>query len=160
MVRKGNPHGVKGLADLLQPDLKVGLGDPKSCAVGSVSKKVLEKNGLWEKLEQSGNLKFLSSTAPELGNHIKFGTIDAALNWDAVASWYEDKADVIPIPAQQNLTSACPLGVLKLPKSQQQDLSRQFLEFVAVEGQSIFQKHHYTVDPAKPSYSETRAEVG
>jgi molybdate transport system substrate-binding protein len=154
MVQKGNPRGVRKLTDLLKPGLKVGLGDPKSCALGSVTKKVLEKNGLWDRLERSRNLTFLASTAPELGNHIKFGTLDAAINWDAVASWYEDRADVVPIPAQQNVVSACPIGVLKLAKSQQPELARQFLEFVATEGQEIFRKHHYTVDPKEPSYPE------
>lgn len=159
MVQKGNPWGIRGLTDLLKPGLKVGLGDPQSCAAGSVAKKVLEKNGLWDRLEKSRNLTFLASTAPELGNHIKFGTIDAAINWDAVASWYEDKADVIPIPAQQNIVSACPIGVLKLEKSQQPELARQFLEFVATEGREVFRKHHYTVDPEHPSYPETLLSI-
>lgn len=149
LVQKGNPKHLRSLADLARPGLRLALGDPKTCAVGKVADQILEKNGL--KKAVSPNIKTYTITAPELGNAIKLGAVDATINWDAVAAWCGEDVTVVPIPPEQNVTSACPLGVLKW--SQQPELARKFLEFVTTEGRRIFEKHHYTMDLSRPVYA-------
>jgi len=149
LVQKGNPKNIQSLADLAQPGLRLALGDPKTCAVGKIADQILEKNGL--KKAVSGNIKTYTITAPELGNAIKLGSVDATINWDAVAAWCGEDVTVIPIPPEQNVTSACPLGILKW--SQHPALAQKFLDFVASEGRRVFEKHHYTLDLSRPVYA-------
>jgi molybdate transport system substrate-binding protein len=46
-VPKDNPRGIHSLEDLTKPSVRVVLGDPKAAAIGKVSRKIFEKNGLW-----------------------------------------------------------------------------------------------------------------
>jgi molybdate transport system substrate-binding protein len=149
MVAKGNPHKIVALRDLTRPGLKVGVGEPRSCAIGKTTAELLDKHKLDKGL--GGNIVVRTGTAPELGNALKLGSIDAAVNWDAVAAWYEDACDVIPIPEPENILVECPLGVLKFSKSAR--MAGQFLEFAAGEnGRAILHEKRYTTDLKQPVY--------
>lgn len=149
MTRKGNPKHIRTLADLAQPGLRVGIGEAKSCAIGSVTERLLQKNGLLSKVEP--NVVLRTPMAPELGNAIKLASIDACINWDAVAAWFADSADVIPIPEDQNLSTPITAGVLKFAK--QREAARQFVEYLAGEsGQAVFEQARYTIDLSKPVF--------
>jgi len=151
MVRNGNPKGIHSLADLAQPGIRVGLGEAKSCAVGKTTAELLRKH----KLEKSvgKNVVVYMGTAPELGNALKLGSIDAAINWDAVAAWYEDACDVVTLPRKRNVIVECPLGVLTFSKANR--MSMEFLNFAAGEkGRQLFRKENYTVDLSRPIYPE------
>lgn len=147
MVRKGNPRKIQGLRDLLQPGLKLGLGDPRACAVGRQTKKVMEKNGIdWAAVEK--NTVFRSMTVNELGLQIQAGSVDAVIVWDAVAVQYERYGDAVPIPLEQNEVSLVNAGVLTFSK--ERDRARNFVEFLASDrGREVFRKHRYRVDPPK-----------
>jgi len=72
LVQKGNPKQIRGLQDLLRADAKVGLGDPKACAIGRKTQRLLAQNNIpWEKLQ--AKLAFQSLTVNELGLQIKPG---------------------------------------------------------------------------------------
>jgi molybdate transport system substrate-binding protein len=145
LVQKGNPQKIGGLADLVKPGLKVGLGDPQACAIGVQSQRIFAKNGISEeKLEP--NVVFRSLTVNELGNHIKLKALDAVIVWDAVAAYFAEDAEVVPIPPKQNVVSTVAIGVLK--SSAQPELAQKFVDFITSEdGQAIFKKHHYTLTP-------------
>lgn len=150
MVQRGNPKTIHGLNDLYQPGLRLGIGEVKSCAIGSFTPRVIEANGL-SMDELRKNVVFESATAPELGNAIKLDAIDAAIQWDAVAQWYLDDADIIAFPVTEETISPIVLGALKFSKYPAE--AKQFLEFVASdEGKAIFRKHGHTVDPSKPVF--------
>ncbi len=150
MVQKGNPKKINGLEDLFQPGLRVGIGEGKSCAIGSFTVRVMEANGL-SMDELKKNVVFESATAPELGNAIKLDAIDAAIQWDAVAGWYLEDADAIAFPVTEQTISPIVLGTLKFSKHPAE--AKQFLDFVASdEGKAIFLKHGHTVDPARPVF--------
>jgi molybdate transport system substrate-binding protein len=150
LVRDGNPLGIHTLEDLYRPGVRVGLGEPKACAIGDFTPRLLAAKGLSaEALEPNVVATFV--TAPEIGNAVKLGSIDAAIQWDAVAAAYLEGGDVVPIPTEDATRSAVPLGVLAT--SARPDAARAFLEFVAgPEGQAILESHHYTVDPSRPTF--------
>jgi len=150
MVQRGNPKGIKGLADLMRPDVRVGIGEPKSCAIGQFTQKVIEANGMsFEALDRKAVSHFV--TAPELGNAVKLGAVDACVQWDAVASWYLDDADVVAFPTNAQTISPIPLGVLNFSKHPQE--ARRFMEFVrGPKGQAILAEHGHTLDPAHPRF--------
>lgn len=145
LVRKGNPRNVRSVADLARPGLRVGLGDPKACAIGRVTDRLLAKCGL-EPEAVEPNIVFRSLTVNELGVQIKAGKIDAAIVWDAIARAYPDEGHIVPIPPHENVISTVPVAVLR--SSDHPGLARAFQDFAASErGARIFARHGYTTEP-------------
>ncbi len=142
LVRKGNPKNVRTLANLTRPGVEVGLGNPQVCAIGRTSVQIFEKNGI--PLEDVlRNVQFQSLTVNDLGNHIRLGQLDAVIVWDAMAAYFAEFGDVVPIPPEQNIVSTVAAGALT--SSACPELARRFLEFAASEqGAEIFARHHYT----------------
>lgn len=145
LVQKGNPHGIKGLLDLLQPDLKLGLGDAGACAVGRVSSMLFEKNNIpWTSVQK--NLVYQSLTVNELGLQVQTGSLDAVIVWDAIARYYAAYGQTVPIPPAQNIITSVEAAVLATTNHRQD--AEEFLRFAASErGRAVFQEHGYTVDP-------------
>ena len=138
-VRKGNPKNIRTLTDLTRPDVKVGLGDPKACAIGRKSSKIFAKSDI---SEEEVNVKYRSVTVSELGNHVKLGTLDAVIVWDAVAAFSPKETEVVPIPRDQNIISTVAVGVLK--SARHPELAARFVEFITSKrGKQVFEKHHY-----------------
>lgn len=144
LVQKGNPKGIHTLADLLKPGIKVGLGDPKACAIGRKTMQILTKNDIaWKDLEK--NVSFQSLTVNELGLQIQAKALDAVIVWDAIAKYYLEVGEEISIPASMNVISTVAIGVLKYTKHG--SLSDDFLQFAGSEqGKAIFRKHLYSVE--------------
>ena len=144
-VRKGNPKKIRGLNDLLKPGIKLGLGDSDTCAIGRTTKKILQKNDIkWEDIQT--NLIFQSLTVNELGMQIQAQALDAVIVWDAVARYYSEYGDEIPIPIENNIISTVDIGVLKF--TEHQEPAEKFVDFVTSEaGKAILKKHHYSTEP-------------
>jgi len=145
LVQKGNPKKVRGLQDLLKPGIKLGLGDPGACAIGRTSKQILAKNNItWEDIQK--NLVYQSLTVNELGMQIQAKALDAVIVWDAMARYYGEYGDEIPIAHEKNVISTIDIGVLKFTKHK--ELAQRFVDFVTSEqGQGIFKKHNYSTEP-------------
>lgn len=144
LVQKGNPKGIRGLEDLLKPGVKLGLGDARACAIGRKCKKIFAKNNIeWAEVEK--NLKFQSLTVNELGMQVQAKALDAVIVWDAIARYYSEYGEEVPIPTEKNVISTVDIGVLKF--TQNRPMAEKFVEFAASpQGQAIFKKHLYTVD--------------
>lgn len=144
LVQTGNPKKISDLEDLLKPGLKLGLGDAKACAIGRKCKKIFAKNNIaWEDVEK--NLKFQSLTVNELGMQIQARSLDAVIVWDAMARYYSEYGDEVPIPPEKNVISTVDVGVLKFTKHK--ELAEKFAAFLTSErGQAIFKKHNYTIE--------------
>ena len=139
LVQKGNPKNIRTLADLTRTDVTVGLGNPEACAIGRKTLKILKKNGISE--DELG-VEFQAMTVNELGIHIALGKLDAVIVWDAVAAYFADKGEVVPIDPQQNVISTVAVG--RLGSSTRPKLAAQFMRYVtSEEGKAVFQKHHY-----------------
>ena len=153
MVRKGNPKGIRSLKDLAKPGIKVGLGDPKACAIGEISEAILRKNNLTEAVHK--NVALRAMTAPELANALRLGGIDACINWDAIANypWVRPAIEVIQITPEQNVITANPLAILKTTKNRQ--AAEMFLQFALTEGQQILKGHGFTArNDLPPAYAK------
>ena len=145
LVQKGNPKKIHKLSDLLKPGIKLGLGDSEACAIGRTTKQILEKNNIeWQDIQK--NLVFQSLTVNELGMQIQAKALDAVIVWDAMARYYSNHGDEIPIPIQNNVISTVDIGILKFNKHP--DQAEKFVDFITSEaGQRIFQKHYYSTKP-------------
>ena len=145
LVQKGNPKGITGLTDLVKPGIKLGLGDETACAIGRKCKRIFAKNDiLWTDVEK--NLKFQSMTVNELGLQIQTKSLDAVIVWDAVAKYYADHGDEVPIPGDKNVISTVDAGVLKFTRNR--ELAERFVELARSQrGREVFRRHGYRVDP-------------
>jgi len=145
LVQEGNPKGITGLADLVKPGVKLGLGDEKACAIGRKCRKIFQKNDIpWNEVEK--NLQFQSMTVNELGMQIQADNLDAVIVWDAVAAYYTEHGDEVPIPREQNVISTVEAGVLTFSKHP--ELAGQFIDLARSQrGREIFKRHGYRVDP-------------
>jgi molybdate transport system substrate-binding protein len=144
LVAKGNPRGIHTLADLVRPDIRIGLGDPEACAIGRVAARIFAKNGISDK-DVADCVTFRSLTVNELGDKVKLGALDAVIVWDATAAYYQNATEVVRIPADQNVISTVPVAALNT--SDEPELARQLMDFLASEqGKAVFAKHHYSVN--------------
>lgn len=141
LVQKGNPKSIRGLEDLLQPGLKLGLGDPNACAIGRVTQQILAKNNIaWEDMKE--HVTYQSLTVNELGMQIQAKALDAVIVWDAMARYYSQYGDQVPIAPEKNVISTVDIGVLTFTK--RRELAEKFVDFATGEsGREVFEKHHY-----------------
>ena len=77
VVPKGNPHRVKTLADLAQPNLKVGLCNAEQATLGYMTRGMLKSSGLQDSVHK--NVVVETPTADLLVNQMRVGALDAAI---------------------------------------------------------------------------------
>jgi molybdate transport system substrate-binding protein len=147
-VPKGNPKHVAGFADLAKDGLRLGLGDEKAAAVGGVSRKLLTRLGVWPAAEK--NVVVTAGTVDQLAVQTSLGSLDASIIWDATASQFKDRLDVV---AQGDAGSRVdvPIGVLKF--TQHKDTAEEFVALAASpDAAAILQKHGFqpAAGPGKP----------
>jgi molybdate transport system substrate-binding protein len=76
-VREGNPKGVKTLADLAQPGLRVGLCNAEQSTLGFMTRGIVKSSGLLESIQR--NVVVEVPTADFLVNQMRAGALDAAI---------------------------------------------------------------------------------
>jgi molybdate transport system substrate-binding protein len=96
VVPSGNPKAVKGLDDLAQPGLRLGIGEQTFSTSGQIVKQIL--NAHPRGAEVRANVRLETKGHQQRCNDVTMGTLDAAIVWDAVASLYADRLAAIPIP--------------------------------------------------------------
>lgn len=144
LTRKGNPKGIKTLDDLAKSGMGLGLAHPEKSALGFLTKYLLEEEGLYQKIIDSGNLKLDSPTGDFLVNQLKAGSLDAVIvyrsNAMAVSSTAED-FDIIDID-RPNAIATQPFAVSR--DSRYPRLLTRFLEAcVSESGKERFLKYGF-----------------
>jgi molybdate transport system substrate-binding protein len=111
VVKKGNPRNIRSLADLIQPGVRVALGNPEQAAIGKKTKQALLKSGHWEALQrhvtQSGVFK---PTVPDVANTVQIGSVDAGIVWSATAAQLS-ALEIIPLPELTAGASLITVGI-------------------------------------------------
>ncbi len=151
LVEKGNPQGIKVLTDLATPGHRLGFAHPEKSALGFLTRYLLEEEGLYQKVVDSGNLKMDSPTGDFLVNQIKTGSLDAVIvyksNAMAAASTTED-VDIIEIDRPQAVAHQ-PYAVAKNSQHRQL-LNRFFAATVSAAGKEKFIEHGFRWELAQP----------
>jgi len=142
-VPKGNAAGIRSLSDLTKPGVKVILGDEKAAAIGKLSKKILQENGLYEAVEK--NITAKTATVNELVMYLTMGQADVSIVWEDNV-FGNDTIEAIQIEKEKNRIMTVPIGVLK--SARDKELARKFVDFVTSEkGKRIFRQYGFkTVD--------------
>lgn len=111
LVKKGNPHGIKSLHDLAKPDLRVGIGHEKQCAMGWLTQKTFTEGGV--KDEVMKNVVVQTPTGDMLVNQMRSGSLDAAVAYLSNAAGSGDFLDAIRIKGIPCSVATQPFGVAK-----------------------------------------------
>lgn len=141
-VQKGNPKNIKSLADLSRFDVRVGLGNPEASAIGKVSKKVLIKEGLWDKIQSNINRKgVFKPTVSELVNDVQLGAVDAVIVWD-INAFVSDKIEIVSIDGFSQEIKTVTVGVLNSSKNP--TMALRFARYLnSKKGNVIFKKYGF-----------------
>ncbi|MEW8960007.1 MAG: molybdate ABC transporter substrate-binding protein [Moorella sp. (in: firmicutes)] len=139
-VPKGNPAGIRQLADLARPGTKVALGDSKTVPIGKLADQLLKEKGLLEAVNK--NVVVRTPTANELVVYLSTGQADAAIIWEENARSVKDKIEVLAIPELRECVKTVPVAVLTC--SQEKELAQQLAEFyTSADACQIWQKWGY-----------------
>ena len=145
---KGNPANIKTIEDFARPGVRVGLGNPRSCAVGIWHKKMFKKAGIWEKVRE--NVVLSAKCIPELGNATQHNAIDATIVWSTTAVLYLRDVEIIPMAPEYRGIVRLPIAVLEFARYKKE--AEQLKQFIlSDEGRNIFHRHAYVIDPNIPT---------
>lgn len=131
IVPKGNPGNIHTLSDLGREGVKISLGDPKACAIGKISKKLLQKNNLYDQVKKQ--VVVSGPTVNQLLIYVAMNRVQAAIIWEDVVAWAEGngKVEVIRIPEKDNIIKIVPCSVTNCSKNPA--LAQMFTQYIASE---------------------------
>ena len=96
IVPRGNPHSVHSLADMGKPDLRVGVGHEKQCAMGAIlTQTTLDQTGL--RAAVMANVKVQVPTGDMLVNELAPGALEVVIAYISNAASAKDSLETIPI---------------------------------------------------------------
>jgi molybdate transport system substrate-binding protein len=120
-VRKGNPQGIHGLADLGKPGLRVGVGHEQQCALGAITKETFVRVGLYAQIRK--NVAVVSPTGDFLINQLRSGARTSSPALDAIVVYrsnvvpFETELEAIPVTGIPCAAPQQPLAVSKTTAS-------------------------------------------
>jgi molybdenum ABC transporter molybdate-binding protein len=94
-VAKGNPKNIKTLVDLAQPGLRVGLANAEQASLGYITRRMLERTGLWESVLRNSSAQVPGGEM--LANQLLTGSLDAAIVYRTNVLTHGDRLEVIAI---------------------------------------------------------------
>jgi molybdenum ABC transporter molybdate-binding protein len=98
-TQKGNPKKITSLKDLTKENLQIGVCNHNQSALGALTKKLLEGQGLWDAVYK--NVRTQTPTADLLVNQIRTGSLDAVIVYAANVAHVKDKLDIIQLNQEQ-----------------------------------------------------------
>ncbi len=105
-VPKGSTR-VQSLDDLVAPGVRVAIGRPEDCTIGALTRRLLQREGLYEKLQdkqtQPGEVVVEKTSSALLVPDVVTGHVDACIAYisDVLAS--QDRVDIVRIESPLNL---------------------------------------------------------
>lgn len=138
-VRPGNPKGIRSVADLTRPGLKIGLGDPRYSTCGELFVNALRQRNLYDGV--MSNVVLQARTHAEVANGLIVGPLDAVVVWNFVMRLYAGKLEAVPAGIQYPATRVTVLG---LTSSENPALRDAFLTWCnQPQVKAVFRQHGY-----------------
>jgi ABC-type molybdate transport system substrate-binding protein len=141
--------------------IRLGIADERAAAIGRITPELFRANGV-EMDAIRANVAYTSVTAPELGQAVTLGHVDAAIVWRPVAMQYP-LTDSVEIPVDLNRISPIDAAVVR-GGAHSGTIAADFVDFLAGSfAREVFRRHHYdleapiTAAPKSGSVSESGA---
>ncbi len=151
-VAKGNPKGIKTLADLLREDVRVAQGNTEATAIGQLTKAALMASNQWDSLK--AHTIVFKTTVNEVANDLKIGAVDAGIVYDAVLHDYET-LEAVAIPELSAVRAHIAVGVLKSSSQPSAALHLARYLSAADQGQVRYREFGFRVTPGS-DFNEPR----
>ncbi len=95
-VAEGNPKSIRTLKDLLRPGIRVAIGQPDQCTIGVLSRRLLQKEGLYDRILKE-RVVTQTATSAMLVPSITTGAADAVLAYRTDTLAEQNRVDAITI---------------------------------------------------------------
>ncbi|NQT13341.1 MAG: extracellular solute-binding protein [Planctomycetes bacterium] len=136
-VPKGSDK-VKSLHDLVKPGVRVSVGEPTQCTIGALTRRLLQAEGLWEKLKekqrQDGEVVVEKSSSALLVPDAVTGHVDATVAYISDTLANRDKVDVVRMQSQHNLAIQ-PFSIAR--SSEHKHLGRRLFKRIAASPEAF-----------------------
>jgi molybdenum ABC transporter molybdate-binding protein len=136
-VPRGNPAGIKGLADLGKEGLRVGVGHEQQCALGAITRETFLQSGIYAAVRK--NVKVESPTGDLLVNQIRTGALDAVVCYVSNVTPNADRLDAVPITGIPCAAPEQPVAIAR--GSANPELAARLIEYLqSAESRRRFEK--------------------
>ncbi len=135
LVKKGNPLKISSLKDLARPDVRVGIGHEKQCAMGWLTQNTLKASGLQN--EVMANVKVQTPSGDMLVNQMQTGSLDAAVAYLSNAAGAADFLDAVAIKGISCSIAVQPFAVA-VDSPYAQTTNRLFQLLLSAESKETF----------------------
>jgi molybdate transport system substrate-binding protein len=143
-VHPGKADKIAGFADLAQPGVRVGLGDPQAMALGRTAEQILDRSGIGDAVRK--NVVARAATVKQLTLYVSDGAVDAAIIGAADAAQNPGGLKFIPLPTAWFDAEYVPAAVLKTATDPAS--ARRFVDFLASEkGLQTFERFGFPRAP-------------
>jgi molybdate transport system substrate-binding protein len=143
-VKKGNPKGISGLADLAKEDVRVAITRPETTLLGQYAPEIFRRARLEEAIME--NVVTYASDPNNLLTMLVLGQVDAGIIWHFYGTLASDKIEVVFLDPGQ-LTGIGKIQVAVSAYTSDEKRARQFVDFArSAEGKAIFKQCGYIVD--------------
>lgn len=139
---KGNPGHISKVQDLAEPGVKLVMPEKDSTALGKATFRMFDKLGIAQQVEK--NVLTNVETAPKVPTTIIMGQGNAGITEYSNYAKHKDKLEIIEIDPAVNEVEEIPCAMITY--SDQKDQTRDFLEFIKVEGPAIFKKYGFKIN--------------
>ena len=148
VVEKGNPKGIRNLADLAGPDVKLVLAAAEVPA-GRYARQVLDRAGLRVRpVSEEDNVKAVVTK-------VSLGEADAGIVYVTDVAAGGDRIEGVDVPRDQNVTATYPIATVKASKTQ--DKAQAFLDEHVTIASARGDEHLRTMLSQLPAYRRVAA---
>ncbi|OPY64252.1 MAG: putative binding protein precursor [Syntrophorhabdaceae bacterium PtaU1.Bin034] len=143
-VQKGNPKGIRTLADMARPGIRVAIANPETVFVGMLAVEIVDKS--LSPQEKSAFKKNIATYAEDFGkmaSYLILKQVDAVIGFSSMSGWYPDKIDTVKLASTEIQRIGVGQAAL-LSYTKNRPAADQFLGFLnSPQAQDIFRKYHY-----------------
>lgn len=129
LTAAGNPLNIRGISDLIRPDVKTSLANPEAASIGRVVRDMITANGQWDAVQAAVTERgVFKPTVNDVATDVKLGAMDAGIVWDFTAAQYPELT-TIALPESGAFSEHASAAVLRFTKDPTAAL--HFMRYVA-----------------------------
>ena len=147
-VQKGNPKGIKTLADLAKPGIRVAIANPEGVCLGLYAVEIFENNLSQDaKSALIKNIMNYTESCEKTATAISLKTVDAVIGWSVIQYWDPERIETVPFNKKEIVRIGyVPIAISRF--TEKRALAQAFIDFIlSDEGRTIFRKYHYFMTP-------------
>ena len=147
-VQKGNPKGIKTLADLTKPGLRVAIANPEGVCLGLYAVEIIEKNLSTDaKANLKKNIVNYTESCEKTATAISLKAVDVVIGWGVFQHWDPERIETIPLNKKEIVrVGYIPIAISKFTAKKAS--AQAIIDFIlSDEGKAIFRKYHYFMSP-------------